>query len=115
VTRSLTELPDQAPDDIPGYPMPRAGQCPLDPPPKLHELQGSGPLAKVRLWDGSTPWLATRHADQRALLGDSRISADPMNDGYPRNKLSLMSRGSSSTSFLTLRRFIERNTQVGAL
>jgi hypothetical protein len=48
---------------------------PLDPPAGLAGLQAEVPLARVRLWDGSTPWLVTRHSEQRALLADSRVSA----------------------------------------
>jgi cytochrome P450 len=64
----------------PLYPMDRAPGRPLDPPPELRDI---GPIAKVRLWDGSTPWLVTRYADQRALLADPRISADPRREGFP--------------------------------
>ncbi|MFI0821015.1 cytochrome P450 [Streptomyces sp. NPDC021098] len=65
------------------FPMARAAGCPFDPPPALREKTGEGPLARVRLWDGSTPWLVTRHAEQKALLGDSRVSADVTRPGYP--------------------------------
>ena len=56
--------------DLPEYPMPRAAGCPFDPPPALRALQAEAPVTKVRLWDGSAPWLVTRYADQRALLAD---------------------------------------------
>jgi cytochrome P450 len=69
--------------DLPQYPMTRAEGCPFDPPPGLSELQASAPLVRVRLMDGSTPWLVTRYADQRALLADARVSADIMRPGYP--------------------------------
>src|SRR6478609_5017030 len=67
----------------PEFPMPRAKGCPFDPPPALKKEQEQGPLRKVRLWDGSTPWLVTRYADQRALLADPRTSADITRPGYP--------------------------------
>ncbi len=69
--------------EIPEFPMTRAAGCPFDPPPAARALQEEGPLARVRLWDGSTPWLVTRYADQRALLADPRISADVTRPGYP--------------------------------
>lgn len=72
------------PADIPEYPMSRAAGCPFDPPPELMARQAEGPLTRVRLWDGSTPWLVTRYADQRALLADPRVSADMERPGYPR-------------------------------
>jgi cytochrome P450 len=63
--------------------MARAEGCPLDPPPALSALRVERPFTRVRLWDGSTPWLVTRHAEQRALLSDPRVSADLTRDGYP--------------------------------
>ena len=72
-----------APDSLPEFPMPREARCPFDPPPALKDLQEKTPLTKVRLWDGSEPWLVTRYADQRAVLGDLRVSADTDSPGYP--------------------------------
>ncbi len=69
--------------EIPEFPMTRAAGCPFDPPPAARALQEETPLARVRLWDGSTPWLVTRYADQRALLADPRVSADVTRPGYP--------------------------------
>jgi cytochrome P450 len=68
---------------IPEFPMTRAAGCPFDPPPEARALQGETPLTRVRLWDGSTPWLVTRYAEQRALLADPRVSADVTRPGYP--------------------------------
>lgn len=67
----------------PDYPMPRAAGCPFDPPPALLTLQEQKPLARVRIWDGTSPWLVTRYDHMRALLGDARLSADTANPGYP--------------------------------
>jgi cytochrome P450 len=61
---------------IPEFPMARAARCPFDPPPTMQALREQTPLARVRLWDGSTPWLVTRYAEQRTLLADPRVSAD---------------------------------------
>jgi cytochrome P450 len=69
--------------EIPSYPMARAKGCPFDPPPGLRDLQQKGPLTRVRLWDGSTPWLVTGYAEQRAVFADPRISADVTRPGYP--------------------------------
>ncbi|MEU9052658.1 cytochrome P450 [Streptomyces sp. NPDC048384] len=79
----LTDPAPEAPDAVPEFPMPRESRCPFDPPPTLKQLQEQGPLTKVRLWDGSEPWLVTRYAEQRALLGDARVSADTDSPGYP--------------------------------
>jgi cytochrome P450 len=89
-------------DGILSYPMTRAERCPLDPPPDLSGLRDAVPLTKVRLWDGSTPWLVTRHAEQRALLGDPRISADSTKDGYPQLGPSTKARRSRARSFIAM-------------
>ncbi|ACU97284.1 cytochrome P450 [Saccharomonospora viridis] len=86
--------------EIPEYPMARDPKCPFDPPPVLQELQREGPLVRVRLWDGSTPWLVTRYADQRALLADPRISADITKPGYP--KQAPLEGDGSSVSFILM-------------
>ncbi|GAB3442193.1 cytochrome P450 [Streptomonospora sediminis] len=70
-------------EPLPDFPMERAAGCPFDPPPALYDLQEYGPLARVRLWDGSTPWVVTRYDDQRAVLADPRVSADATREGYP--------------------------------
>jgi cytochrome P450 len=75
--------PDDTDHPLPPFPGNRAARCPFDPPAALSALQAESPLARVRLWDGSAPWLVTRHAQQRALLTDPRISADVMRPGYP--------------------------------
>jgi cytochrome P450 len=69
--------------DVPEFPMPRATGCPFDPAPALRQLQACTPITKVKWWDGSTPWLVTRYADQRALFADPRISADSGNPHFP--------------------------------
>jgi cytochrome P450 len=87
-------------DGIPSYPMTRATRCPFDPPPELKARQEEGPLAKVRLWDGSTPWLVTRYADQRALMADPRVSADIARPGYP--SPAPVPKGGSAISFILM-------------
>jgi cytochrome P450 len=82
MTSTVPVAGDQA-ADTPEFPMARAARCPFDPPPQLQAHQEQGPLTKVRLWDGSTPWLVTRYAEQRRLLGDPRVSSDVTRPGYP--------------------------------
>ncbi|KOU54898.1 cytochrome P450 [Streptomyces sp. MMG1533] len=84
---------------VPEFPMARAAGCPFDPPPALQAQQDEGRLVKVRLWDGSTPWLITRYADQRALLLDPRVSADITSPGYP---LQAPSNGKNNISFILM-------------
>ncbi|MEV0621881.1 cytochrome P450 [Nonomuraea sp. NPDC050404] len=62
---------------IPEYDIARSATCPMDPAPAMRARQEEGPLTRVRLWDGSTPWLVTGHAEHRALLGDPRVSVEP--------------------------------------
>jgi cytochrome P450 len=55
----------------------------MDPPPQLTELREEQPVARVTLWDGSRPWVVTRHADVRTALRDPRLSSDVRRDGFP--------------------------------
>lgn len=65
------------------FPMPRDRSRPFDPPAELQALQQKGELVRVRIWDGSEPWLITRYAESRLALRDDRFSADPLRPGYP--------------------------------
>jgi len=71
------------PEDVPFFPMTRDGKCPFDPPQHIRTLVAEKPLARVRIWDGSTPWLVTGHAEQRTLLADPHVSVDDRLPGYP--------------------------------
>jgi cytochrome P450 len=87
--------------ELPTFPMSRG--CPLDPPAELVELAAARPLGRVRIWDGSTPWLVTRHDDVRAVLADRRFSSDPRNPGFPnQSPVSKLRRERSNGSFLTM-------------
>jgi cytochrome P450 len=66
---------------VPEYPMPRTD--PLDLPPGLAQLKAAGPVARVRLWDGSEAWLVTGWQEARAVLADNRFSADLRQPGFP--------------------------------
>lgn len=99
---TLTHLPDPAPEDIPFFPMIRAASCPLDPSPMLSDLQAEAPFVRVRLWDGSTALLVTRYAEQRALLADPRVSADPHRPGYPFQSQGLKDITEETQSFLNM-------------
>src|SRR5260370_16888867 len=66
---------------VPDYPMVREAGCPFAPPPALREL--SKPVSRVRIWDGSTPWLVTGYEEARDLLSDSRVSVDDRRSGFP--------------------------------
>ncbi|MER6007799.1 cytochrome P450 [Nonomuraea angiospora] len=68
---------------IPEYDIARSAKCPLDPAPAMRARQEEGPLSRVRLWDGSTAWLVTGHAEHRAVLGHPKVSVEPAR-GIPR-------------------------------
>lgn len=65
------------------YPMRRDAGCPFAPPPRLRELAAEKPLNRIKIWDGSAPWVVTGHAEQRALLGDPRVSVNEHLPGFP--------------------------------
>jgi cytochrome P450 len=69
--------------EAPYYPMEREARCPFAPAPEIRRMTREEPVGRVRIWDGSTPWFITRHADQRALLNDPRLSIDEKRPGYP--------------------------------
>jgi cytochrome P450 len=79
----MTATRTTPPETLHPFPMPREGRCPFDPPPAGRSLQQDGPIARVRLGDGSTPWLVTRYAEGRMLLLDKRLSSDAARPGYP--------------------------------
>lgn len=69
--------------DIPEYPMARDQRCPLAPPPEVLELGANKPVSRVRIWDGSTPWLITGYQEARELFSDARVSVDDRLPGFP--------------------------------
>lgn len=68
---------------IPDYPMSRSSACPFAPPPPVLELSSQAPLSRVRIWDGSTPWLVTGYRAARSLFADPRVSVDDRKPGFP--------------------------------
>ncbi|MEC4762950.1 cytochrome P450 [Mycobacterium sherrisii] len=69
--------------EIPDYPMARNERCPFAPPPAVMALAEERPLSRVRIWDGSTPWLITGYEQVRELFSDSRVSVDDRVPGFP--------------------------------
>ena len=74
-------MPDA--DTVPDFPMTRAPGCPFAPPPKALAANASRQLSRVRIWDGSTPWLITGYEAIRSLFADARASVDDRKPGYP--------------------------------
>jgi cytochrome P450 len=83
VSDTLTGTATEAVPDAPEYPMGRAAGCPFAPPPEVMELGAARPLSRVRIWDGSTPWLITGYDEVRMLFSDSRVSVDDRRPGFP--------------------------------
>ncbi len=80
---TLTPTTTEAAAEIPEYPMARQESCPFAPPPDVMALAASKPLSRVRIWDGSTPWLITGYEQCRELFSDSRVSVDDRVPGFP--------------------------------
>ena len=83
MTDSLPSTTIQEKSDVPEYPMERSAQCPFAPPPEVRALTDTEPLSRVRIWDGSTPWLVTGYPELKALMGDPRVSVDDRRPGFP--------------------------------
>ncbi len=82
VSEALTETTASA-TEVPDYPMPRSTGCPFAPPPEALRLGKTKPLNRVRIWDGSTPWLVTGYAEFKTLMSDPRVSVDDHRPGFP--------------------------------
>ncbi|EID09916.1 hypothetical protein MXEN_18274 [Mycobacterium xenopi RIVM700367] len=80
---TLTGPATEAAADFPDYPMARDSRCPFAPPPDVLALGRSKPLSRVRIWDGSTPWLITGYEEVRTLFSDPRVSVDDRRPGFP--------------------------------
>ncbi|UIX29250.1 cytochrome P450 [Streptomyces sp. GQFP] len=71
-----------ATEQAPQFPLKRG--CPFAPPETATEFRESGTPRRVTIWDGSTPWLITRHDHIQQILGaGDRISADVTAPGFP--------------------------------
>lgn len=62
------------------FPVPRG--CPFAPPPEYERLREEAALVRAELPRGWA-WLVTRHAEAQQVLGDPRISTDPVTPGHP--------------------------------
>jgi len=76
-------IAERALSAVPEYPMERSPRCPFAPPPQMLAMGEAKPLSRVRIWNGSTPWLITGHDVARALFADSRVSVDDRIEGFP--------------------------------
>lgn len=68
--------------DIPDYPQPRT--CPYHPPREYTRLHETGPLSRVRLYDGRVVWLVTGFEEARELFANAEVfSSDRRRPEYP--------------------------------
>ncbi|MBM4821468.1 MULTISPECIES: cytochrome P450 [Streptomyces] len=59
-------------DESPTYPFEQ--KCPFAPPDELVRRRDEAPVSQIRLANGATAWLVTRHDDVRTVLTDPRFS-----------------------------------------
>ncbi|WP_240150644.1 MULTISPECIES: cytochrome P450 [Streptomyces] len=103
-------LPVRPPSGCPAGPPPHADLLDRgDPHTAFGVLRTTEPISKVSLADGSWAWLATRYADIRAILGDTRFSSDPTVPGYP---LSGMTGGGNTDNRGFIRRDPPEHTRL---
>ncbi|QUQ64318.1 cytochrome P450 [Kutzneria sp. CA-103260] len=76
-------------DALIDFPSARTAGCPFAPPADQRATAAVRPLSKARIWDGSTHWFVTGHAEQRAVLSDPRVSMDERRPGFPHQNLNM--------------------------
>ncbi|WP_117208739.1 cytochrome P450 [Allorhizocola rhizosphaerae] len=79
-------MPPNTPPDaiLPAFPIPRPSRCPYRPSADHVAMRESGPMTKIRLYNGRTAWLVTGAAQARAILSDyRRVSIRPYHGNYP--------------------------------
>ncbi|WP_020124522.1 cytochrome P450 [Streptomyces canus] len=68
--------------EAPAFPLPRG--CPFAPPETATAFREAGVPRRVTIWDGSRPWLITRHDHVQQVLGpNGRFGADVTDAGFP--------------------------------
>ncbi|WP_418060649.1 cytochrome P450 [Pimelobacter simplex] len=88
--------------DLTSYPLSRdIARCPFDPASELAEIRSEEGLRRIRIWDGSEPWLVTRHADVRAVMASPLVSADTDNPRYPHSSAAIKARRARAKTFFT--------------
>lgn len=68
--------------EVPAFPLQRG--CPFAPPETASAFRESGTPRRVTIWDGSEPWLITRHDQIQQVLGArGAFGADVTDPGFP--------------------------------
>ncbi|GAA5065403.1 cytochrome P450 [Nocardia callitridis] len=83
MTETTTGARSGVTDEIPEYPMVRERGCPFAPPAEVRALGTRKPLSRIKIWDGSTPWLVTGYDELKTLMADPRVSVDDRRPGFP--------------------------------
>jgi cytochrome P450 len=86
-------------DDLPRYPMSRDPRCPMDPPADYARLRRDRPITRVRIWDGSTPWLITRYDHVIEALADRRLTMEVQRTGYPHTSPASAARSQGNVAY----------------
>ncbi|KAF2267148.1 cytochrome P450 55A3 [Lojkania enalia] len=66
---------------LPSFPFARPQAW--DPPAEYAKLRATEPISRVKLWDGTTPWLVVKHKDVTNVLTDNRLSKQRNRPGFP--------------------------------
>src|SRR5882757_10730402 len=82
------------------YPMSRTE--PFNPPDDYAGLREQQSFARVRLWDGTHPYLLTKFDDIRAVLSNPKFSCEPNREGFPHVFEGRMVADKADRSFLRL-------------
>lgn len=86
--------------DLPEWTTERAIGDRVGPPPsQMAGLRRGEPVHRVRIWDGSTPWLIGSYAEYREVVSDVRFSSDKSRPGFP---LKNAGYGSKKKTMLTM-------------
>lgn len=73
---------DASQTDAPSFPLVRG--CPFAPPETAVEFRETSEPRRVTIWDGSQPWLITKQAQIKQVLGTGgAFSADVTDPGFP--------------------------------
>ncbi|WP_457966981.1 cytochrome P450 [Arthrobacter sp. D1-29] len=79
----MTDPSNSSAPEVLEFPVMREPKCPFNPPQVLIDMAVKEPVSRVRIWDGSTPWLVTGNEELRALAADERVSVNHHLPGYP--------------------------------